>query len=174
MAGDLSPADRGALHDLVLTYSRAVDRRDFALLRSLYHDDSVEEHGSMFSGSGPDFVDYVSRTVIQFEQTAHYVVNALFTGRGAYAEGEIYKVNYHRTRGPDRFEVTTGSRSHDRYEKRDGVWRFSYRAVVLDWARKTPVDEEAYRHFAAGSPPGQPDATDLSYSRLSLFGRGIL
>jgi hypothetical protein len=167
-------ADKFALQELCAKYSRAVDRRDFALLRSLYHDDSTDEHGSMFAGGGEDFVDYVSRTVTQFESTSHYITNMIFAVDGDKAEGEVYKINYHRTKPPERMEIVTGSRSHDRYEKRNGVWKFMYRGIVLDWARQTPVDDEAYKHFAAGSPPGKDDETDLSYSRLSMFMRGVL
>lgn len=167
-------ADKFALQELCAKYSRAVDRRDFALLRSLYHEDSTDEHGAMFSGDGGDFVDYVSRTVIQFESTSHYILNMLFAVDGNKAEGEVYKINYHRTKPPERTEIITGSRSHDRYEKRDGVWKFMYRGITLDWARQTPVDDAAYDHFAAGSPRGQPDGTDLSYARLSMFMRGVL
>ena len=52
------------------------------------------------------------------------------------------------------------------------MWKFIYRGITLDWARQTPVDDAAYTHFAAGSPPGQPDETYRSYARLSLFMRG--
>jgi hypothetical protein len=174
MTVDPTVADKLALQELCAKYSRAVDRRDFELLRSLYHPDSTDEHGGMFAGAGGDFVDYVSRTVIQFESTSHYILNMLFAVDGNKAEGEVYKINYHRTKPPERMEIITGSRSHDRYEKRDGVWKFMYRGITLDWARQTPVDDAAYTHFAAGSPPGQPDETDLSYARLSMFMRGVL
>jgi hypothetical protein len=174
MSVDPYLADKFALQELCAKYSRAVDRRDFALLRSLYHEDSTDEHGSMFAGDGGDFVDYVSRTVTQFESTAHYITNMLFMVEGTKAEGEVYKINYHRTKPPERMEIITGSRSHDRYERRNGVWKFMYRGISLDWARQVPVDDVAYTHFAAGSPPGQPDETDLSYARLSMFMRGVL
>jgi hypothetical protein len=174
MSVDPYLADKFALQELCAKYSRAVDRRDFELLRSLYHEDSTDEHGSMFAGDGGDFVDYVSRTVTQFESTSHYITNMLFAVDGNSAEGEVYKINYHRTKPPERLEIITGSRSHDRYEKRNDVWKFMYRGITLDRARQVPVDDQAYKHFAAGSPPGQPDETDLSYARLSMFMRGVL
>jgi hypothetical protein len=165
-------ADKIALQDLVQSYSRGVDRRDFALLRTLYHEDAIEEHGEMFSGPASAYIDWLPGVLAKNETTAHYVVNTLFEIDGDRAEGETYKINYHRSLPPDSVETITGSRSHDRFERRQGVWRFTYRAIVLDWSTVRPVDPEAYKQFAAGSPPGKPDATDLSYARLPLFPRG--
>ena len=48
--------DKQALHELVLRYCRACDRRDFVLLRSLYHDDAIDDHGAMFCGSADEFL----------------------------------------------------------------------------------------------------------------------
>ena len=168
-AGEL--ADLECLGRLVGTYSRAIDRRDFALLRSLYHDDAVEQHGEMFSGSPDDYVAFVKQALANYEMTAHYPVSSLFEFDGDSAEGETYKINYHRTCGPDASEVITASRSLDRYTRRDGEWRFARRSVVLDWARTQPVDAAAYADFAAGSPPGACGPLDLSYTLLALFRR---
>jgi hypothetical protein len=165
-------ADKIALGDLVQKYSRAIDRRDFELLKTLYHDDAVEEHGQMFRGPASAYIDWLPEVLAKNETTAHYVVNTLFEIDGDRAEGETYKINYHRSLPPDAKETITGSRSHDRFERRGGVWRFTYRGIVLDWSEVRPVDPEAYRQFAASSPPGKPDATDLSYARLPLFQRG--
>jgi len=169
-AGEL--ADLECLGRLVATYSRAIDRRDVALLRSLYHDDAREEHGEMFAGSPDDYVAFVERALAGYAATAHYVVNTLFELDGDTAEGETYKINYHRTHGPEAREVITGSRSLDRFARRDGEWRFSRRFVVLDWARAQPADSAAYDDFAAGSPHGTPGPGDLSYALLNLFRRG--
>jgi SnoaL-like protein len=160
-----------SLRRLVSTYARAVDRRDFALLRSLYHDDAFEEHGDMFSG-GPDaYVAFVERALSNYEATAHYAVTMNFEIDGDRAEGEVYKINYHRTAPPDAHEVITGSRSLDRFRRDRGEWRFLGRSITLDWSTKRRVDAEAYRDFAAGSPPARADAADLSYQVLKLFGR---
>lgn len=163
-------AARDCLWRLVNAYSRACDRRDFALLRSLYDDDALEEHGEMFTGGPDEYVEWVRGALATWSATAHYVTNALFEVAGDRAEGEIYKLNYHRTLDGAE-EVVTGSRSLDRFARRDGEWRFLGRCVTLDWARKQPASREAYENFAAASPHGRPGSDDLSYSRLTLFGR---
>lgn len=164
-------ASREALRRLVSLYSRAVDRRDFALLRSLYHDDAFEDHGDMFSG-GPDaYVAFVEKALSNYEATAHYAVTMNFEVDGDRAEGEVYKINYHRTAGTGAYEVITGSRSLDRFRCDCGEWRFLGRSITLDWSTKRPVDPEAYRDFAAGSQPGRPGPDDLSYRVLKLLGR---
>jgi hypothetical protein len=163
-------AARDCLWRLVNTYSRACDRRDFVLLRSLYHDDALEEHGDMFTGSPDAYVAWVEKALANWQSTAHYVANALFEVDGDYAEGEIYKLNHHRTRDGSE-EIVTGSRSLDRFARRAGEWRFLGRCVTLDWADRRPVDRGAYDGFAASSPHGVAGAGDLSYRRLTLFGR---
>jgi hypothetical protein len=160
---------RDSLSRLVTAYSRATDRRDFALLRSLYHDDALERHGDMFEGGADAYVAFVRETISAYEATAHYVANMSFAIDGDEAEGEIYKINYHRTRSPDAREVITGSRSLDRYLRRNGEWRFIFRSITLDWARTQPVDPKAYADFAAGSPPGRAGPDDLSYLLLKRF-----
>ena len=164
-------AARDCLWRLVNTYSRACDRRDFTLLRSLYHDDAVEEHGDMFAGSADEYAIWVAEALANWSATAHYVANALFEVRGDYAEGEIYKINYHRTLDGTA-ETVTGSRSLDRYARRGGEWRFLRRSVTLDWAKQRPANSKAHESFAAASPPGRAGPNDLSYSRLTLFGAG--
>lgn len=163
-------AARDCLWRLVNAYSRACDRRDFGLLRSLYHDDACEEHGDMFTGSPDDYVVWVEQALGKWEATVHYVTNALFEVCGDRAEGEIYKLNYHRTLDGTE-EIVTGSRSLDRFARRRGEWRFSGRCMTLDWATRRPASREAYESFAAASPHGIAGPQDLSYSRLALFGR---
>lgn len=162
---------RDSLRRLVTTYSRAVDRRDFALLRSLYHDEAFERHGEMFAGGADGYIAFVQEALSAYTTTVHYVVNLSFEIAGDEAEGEIHKINYHRTPPPDAYEIITGSRSLDRYLRRDGEWRFLSRTVVLDWAEKRRVDPAAYEDFAAGSPSGCAGPDDLSYLLLKRFAR---
>lgn len=165
-------ADLDCLERLVAAYSWAIDRRDFAALRALYWDDATEEHGQMFVGSPDAYVDFVRGALAQYAATAHYAVNSVFALDGMKAEGETYKINYHRTPAPDAREVITGSRSLDHFEQRDGEWRFLRRSVVLDWARVQDADPAAYADFAAGSPHGAAGPEDASFGLLPLLRRG--
>lgn len=164
--------DKQALAELVLTYCRAIDRRDFPLLRSLYHDDAVDDHGAMFCGSADEYLAWLPPVLAQFENTAHSLSNMLFVVDGAHAQGELYALAYHRTRAPPAREIVIGGRYFDRYERRDAVWKFCRRSLALDWCRVTAVDALAYQEFAAAAPPGRDDAEDPSYRALPWFTRG--
>src|SRR5580693_1898634 len=159
-------SDKQALHELTLTYCRACDRRDFALLRSLYHDDAVDDHGAMFRGSADEYLAWLPPVLAQFEATVHSISNALFKVEGDAGHGELYTVAYHRTHPPAAREILIGGRYLDRYQRRDGVWRFLHRSLALDWCRVQEVDTAAYREFAAGAPAGRTDEQDPSYLAL--------
>jgi hypothetical protein len=166
--------DKQSLHELVLRYCRCCDRRDFVQLRALYHDDAIDDHGSMFRGSPDEYVAWLPGVMANFEATVHSIVNALFIVEGDAAQGEIYTVAYHRTHPPQAQEIVIGGRYLDHYERRAGAWKFKERALALDWCRLDKVDPVACREFAAGAAPGRPDGADPSYLALSYFGRGAL
>jgi hypothetical protein len=161
--------DKSQLADLVLTYCRACDRRDFALVRTLYHDDAIDEHGYMFTGTPDEFVAWLPQAMSQFEATVHSVSNMLFAVDGDTAEGEIYTLAYHRTPAPNAQEIIIGGRYIDTYQKRNGVWKFFRRALACDYVDVRAVDQAAYQQFAAGAPPGRPDAGDPSYQKFTLL-----
>ena len=165
--------DKQALRELALEYCRAVDRRDFALLRRLYHDDAIDDHGAMFRGTPDEFVAWLPPVLASFEATVHSITNALYAVQGDHAQGELYSVAYHRTHPPAARDVVIGGRYLDRYERRDGRWGFVHRSLALDWCRIDAVDPVAYGEFAAGAPPGRPDHEDPSYFALPFFRRGV-
>ncbi len=163
--------DKQALHELVLTYCRACDRRDFALLRSLYHDDAIDDHGAMFRGSADAYVAWLPGVLANFAATVHSISNALFVIAGEHAQGELYTQAYHRTHPPQPRDIVIGGRYLDQYERRAGVWKFWRRSLALDYCRLEPVDPAAYQEFAAGAPAGRTDLEDPSYLALSFFRR---
>ena len=163
--------DKQALRELALTYCRACDRRDFALLRSLYHDEAIDDHGAMFCGSADEFVAWLPQVMRAFEATAHSISNALYVIRQDEAQGELYTTAYHRTHPPQARDIVIGGRYLDRYQRHGGAWKFMHRSLALDWCRVEPVDPQTYREFAAGAPPGRAGAADPSYRALKFFQR---
>ena len=165
--------DKMALHELVQNYCRAVDRRDYALLESVYHPDSIDDHSPMFKGSGPEFVRWIPSSVEKFELTQHIIANASFVVDGTIAEGECYIVAYHLSKNEPQRETIAHGRYLDRYEKRDGVWRILYRKIVYDWSEARPYDKALFARISRGSTKASPDENDPLYTELKLFKRGV-
>lgn len=162
--------DKFALQQLVWAYCHGIDRRDYALVRSLYHDDAIDDHGPMFYGNPDEYVAWLPSMLANWDATSHVISNALFIVDGDEANGEVFVEAYHRTHAPDPREIVAGGRYLDEYKKRDGIWRFYRRALVLDWMQNRPVSQEgAGPSIEEGVIIGQPNENDASYQRLPLF-----
>jgi hypothetical protein len=172
MPSDRALLDQIELRDLVMRYCRGIDRRDFALVRSCYHDDAIDDHGGMFTGSADDYVAWVAEALKGMECTIHAISNSLFAVDGDTAEGEHYSYNYHRTRPPERQELVIHGRYLDRYERRNGVWKFSYRKIVFDHGSMKPVDETGFSIAGADAPHGCDTRDDPSFGFALLAGLG--
>ena len=165
--------DKQALHELVNAYCRASDRRDYVLMRSLYTKDGTDDHGIFFNGTADAYVAWLPSILDTWESTLHCVFNCLFKVDGDRAEGEIYKVAYHRAKPPDPFEYYSGGRYLDRYLREDGVWRFQHRKLVQDFQSKIPADAGTNVPYPEGTAVGLPGTNDQLYSFLRMFKRGM-
>jgi hypothetical protein len=163
--------DRVALADLVALYCRGADRRDFALIRSLYHDDAIDDHGAMFKGGPDDFVAWLPQAMANWELTQHSISNSLFAIDGDVAEGEHHVRAYHRTFPPRRREFIVHGRYLDRYARRDGRWKFSHRSLVFDSGEIRDVDAAAFERIGADAVHGAVDRSDPSWGLKLLAAR---
>ena len=129
---------------VVARYCRGIDRMDRALVRSCYHDDARDVHGS-FDGGVDEYLDWVWRLLEKYDATAHYVANQLVEIDEASpdrARVETYGVAVHRAAtGEPHLNLTTGFRYVDRFERRDGEWRIARRVAVTDWSRRHAPDD---------------------------------
>ena len=166
--------DKSELYDLVMKYARYTDRRDITALRSLYHDDAIEDRGKMFKGTIDEFIKWTTGAAKNYELTIHRISNTIFEIVGNNAQGEVYAEAYHRTFPPDQKDIIAYGRYLDHYEKRDGIWKFIYRTSTTDRCEIRPVDPAWYEEFVAGSPIGLPGADDPSYKVLTMFKRYTL
>jgi hypothetical protein len=145
-------------------YARGIDRLDLDLVRSCYHPDATDSHGS-FHGSAAEFVTWVERVLRRYDATMHFLGSPLIEFDGddrAHASVETYGMAFHRSvGGPPERNLVTGFRFVDRFEWRDDAWRIARRVAVTEWSR---VDREGDRWpIPDGIVQGRRDGTDPAY-----------
>ena len=80
---------RAEIHDVLYRYCHACDRRDWAMMKSVYHPGAMDNHNT-FDGPADQFVDYLA---VRFEQafglTQHHIttINIEFDGKGDLTHG---------------------------------------------------------------------------------------
>jgi hypothetical protein len=163
--------DEYALRKLVHGYSRAVDRGDLETLRNLYHPDGEDSHGSFSSGSVDTFLRTLAETRPYIRSMQHHITTTNFAIRGDVAEGEIYSLATHSFAvGDHETEVVVGGRYLDKYEKRDGTWKFMTRCIVTDWAHiNDPAEVDVSHPITRDTPQGHPGSEDPSHAFFSLL-----
>ncbi|MFA5547659.1 MAG: nuclear transport factor 2 family protein [Porticoccaceae bacterium] len=168
---------REAIRDLVSLYCRAVDRGDIELVRSLYHEDALDEHGYNKAGTAAEFIDGIAELQKNMHVLQHNITNHIIRVNGDEAEGEVYVVAYHVFEGETGpTSLINGGRYLDRYQRRDnGPWKFSHRRCIADWSHRFPIqDLLPDQTFNDGSMPvGRIDEDDPSYGFFTLFRRGV-
>jgi hypothetical protein len=167
--------DKESIRELVCTYCRAADRHDNELMRSLYHEDAYDDHGSFFKGKAMEFLDLLPEIQKSMGILHHNVTTHNIKLSGAKAEGETYIIAFHQVLTEEgNYDVLIGGRYFDEYEKRNDVWKFSSRAVDADWVYVNDPSQVNLTHpMIEGADIGSPNEEDPSYQRLKLFKRGI-
>ena len=133
--------DKDSIRDLVLLYSRAIDRKDVALLRTLYTADATDTHGDTFDGGAEAYCDFIEKNLPYMPYSGHHVCNHLISIDGDSGEGEVYALAYHVI--PDGSggwaEDLRLVRYLDHYRREGTVWRFAKRVVTYDHASRRPT-----------------------------------
>ncbi|MFN3458374.1 MAG: nuclear transport factor 2 family protein [Novosphingobium sp.] len=161
-------ATRMALRHLVDAYGHGIDRRDWDLLRTLYHDDAVDDHTPYYCGPASGYIDWLPGMMANWRATMHTAFTQLLVVDGDRAEGEVTARAWHLTLDGARQFVAWG-RYADHYERRDGVWRFARRSFILDHAEDLPANV-GDNFGSEGVGTGRAGAEDPVYARLGLFG----
>ncbi len=166
--------DKQAIYELLFAYCNAADRHDNEKMRSLYHPDALDDHASFFKGLAMDFIDKLPEIQAPMEILHHNVTTVNLKLNGDHAEGEVYIIAFHKIRTDNgAIDLLIGGRYFDKYEKREGVWKFSHRAVVADWANlHNPSIVNLDNSIIAGAYIGKPGSADPSYGFFSQLQRG--
>jgi hypothetical protein len=159
------------IRDNMMRYARGVNRLDGELVKSCFHPDAIEQHGSYHGETSvwAEGLPEALRTSFQF--TFHLLGNSLIEIEGNRAAHETYFIGYHRFH-PDESgaekDVIFGGRYLGVNESRSGgPWLIAQRSVVHDWHRVDAVGEQwsIVEDFNQGGHTG--DRSDLVYGLLS-------
>lgn len=161
---------KNEIEDVVLRYCRGIDRRDFDLVRSCYHADAKDHHGS-FSGGVEEYIAWVDRLTSRYRWSMHFVANVLVEmGEADLAACETYGVSLHRSDDPrPHMNLATGFRYLDRFERRQGEWRITERTAIGEWS--IPIPEAAWWNIPEEHLSGRRDTQDVLYRLLASIGR---
>lgn len=131
---------RQEIADVIYRYARGIDRMDFDLVRSCYHADAFDDHGSM-KGTVEEFIAAASSFLTRWTVTQHFMGNMLIEVVGEHARAETYAVAYHRREDADGNgkDDVMGIRYVDRFERRGGAWKIAHRVVATEWRRVDAV-----------------------------------
>ena len=181
--------DKQAIQEVLTGYCRALDRCDIPLMKSVYWEDAIDEHG-IFEGNAHEFAEFVIRGVQEwFEVATHAISNIRIELDGSFAYSEAYLFSYCRVAGvrdkveavfgpeyasrqvfggnaPTWHDFVMGGRYIDKLEKRSDEWRIIRRTVVMDWNQNFP-STSIWQGGIYGQLQllGQRDKTDAVYRR---------
>lgn len=180
--------DRQEIERVVHAYCRGIDRRDLALVRSCYHDDATDQHGSFF-GSADEYVVWVDKLLARYHFTTHALsqitIEFADTGETADRRDEIpgsrpdsvadraavetYGISVHRgDPAKPHQNLATSFRYLDRFERRAGAWKIASRVAIGEWSIRLPA--EAWWEIPEGHVKSRRDAGDPLYALLGSVG----
>ena len=160
--------DREEIHDLVLSYCRAVDRLQYDDIRAVYARDGIDHHTG-FDGTADDYVAWLRRLLPHLGGTMHIVGNHLSEVGGDRAVAETYGTAVHWGTPADEpaLNFTTGFRYVDALVREDGAWRIAERWAMREWTRS---DAGLRRDPEGAGPRGSRDRDDRIYQLLDDLG----
>jgi len=179
---------RRDIYAVLTRYSRALDRADVELMKTVYWPDGIDNHG-VFNGNAAEFAEFIVHEIQNwFEVTMHGLMNVHMEIKGDVACTETYLFAYHKVRAekaqeifgsrymemfeghgldPDHHHFYFGGRYLDRLERRNGEWRIAKRQVVMDWNDSRPSGEIMDQGmFATLRPLGERGPGDLVYANV--------
>lgn len=156
--------DRDAIREVYTRYGRGLDRADAALIASAYHPDAIEDHhGETFDGAtiGETLQHHSLRSM---DRTSTHFTNLSIALDGDRAGCEAYYIGLHVLKGGEKRLMSSG-RTFDRFERRNGEWRFIHRVIAPEMLRIMPLDEISVNGPAMERGPGDPSYEVLRVSR---------
>lgn len=159
--------DKLAIMELPALYMRSLDRLDRDLMRAQFWDDAYMDYG-IYAGDADGFADFCMTALGDHVRNHHMIGQNIVEVEGDTAFGEVYFQAYHRVKNEqgELRDMFVCGRYADRYEKRDGIWKFAYRSEIVDWARDDPATDGFIE--GSGNIWGERKPNDPIYNRAAM------
>ena len=170
----MTASDRALLiqeiQDVLFRYARGVDRCDWPLVRSTYHEDAHDDHGQ-YKGRLDGLMSYLAARHRFIDQSQHFITNIQVELVGDdVAIVESYYMVFQRmlkTAGEyvapfapdpsafpgDRVQIEVYGRYIDRFSRRVGEWRVENRLVIAETVRSSAVQSPSQAWRRDGNDP---------------------
>jgi hypothetical protein len=156
--------DKLRIHELLMRYSRGVDRVDAEMVASVFHDEATCEFGELVITGAASIGETITNASGSFALTSHLIGNELIELDGDTARSEAYYFsNVVVEEDGERVIRCRSGRYVDRIERREGVWKIATRIVVEDWLRFFELPETP---VGASFRPGKQGLDDPLYDLL--------
>lgn len=156
--------DKQQLHELNVRYCMGVDRKDQAMLASLWTETGSMDFG-LFKGSAREFCELIVLDNPAVKIAHHFASNELYEIHGDTATGQSYVIGTTVNVMDDGSlqDQLAGGRYLDTYVRENGQWLFSSRIFVIDWlhAQQTLADYQS--GIAAAAVNGKSSTEDMAY-----------
>jgi SnoaL-like domain len=153
---------RLAIEDMLHRYCRAVDRMDRPLALRVFHPDSTVQIDAAFTGSGPEFIDWVWERHRGAARHLHNITNVCVSGNGDVAASEAYVMALMRIESAGGLLVL---QSHGRYldewVRFEDRWVIKHRRYVHEFQEIRRMESDM---APATQVPSRRDRSDASYS----------
>lgn len=163
MPGDLADLlAKQAITEALYRYCRAMDRMDHAQAVATWHPGGTADYGTIFQGTGAEFVDWVEATHRSMRRHAHRIANILIEVDGLRARSEAYvTVLLRLVENGTEVELVAHGRYLDHWSCRDGSWAIEARRYIHDFGGRHAITDDGIASAAAR------DRSDPSYGWLA-------
>jgi hypothetical protein len=153
-------------------YCQGADRVDEARMRSVYVEDSWDDHG-LVKATGPEFARQMSAMIAEGTETMYHLLGqSLINVKGDEAGAETYFFAVSREGNDSGPPICNflGGRFVDKLQREGEGWKIKHRVVVRDWTMSLPVTTEWVA--ALSLTEGQRSAADPALAVLGLHHSG--
>ena len=136
--------DREQIRELPQRYAYGIDTRDWALVRSVFHED-CHVRGTAVQDAIDPYLEALRPLVERYPATFHFMGNQYVEVDGDCGRVETYAVAYHmEDPGSGREDLVMAVRYVDVVRREASAWKISDRRVILQWRRGPLPGESAW------------------------------